>query len=111
MTEQDILNAGYVEYPKTQFDHEGIEKNYQKCIKDNKGKKYFIDIHKWKDWWHPYTHEKYEGGYEYFCQLSDGVTDKPVNLIFFSGWTIKEVEETIEKIWQIQFRYYERYDK
>lgn len=26
MTEQDILNAGYKEYPKIPFDHEGIEK-------------------------------------------------------------------------------------
>ena len=32
MTEQDILNAGYKEYPKTPFDHEGIEKNYQKWL-------------------------------------------------------------------------------
>ena len=44
MTEQDILNAGYKEYPKTPFDHEGIEKNYQKCFRDDIGRKYFIEI-------------------------------------------------------------------
>ena len=53
MTEQDILNAGYKEYPKTPFDHEGIEKNYQKCFRDDIGRKYFIDIHKWRDVRHP----------------------------------------------------------
>lgn len=110
MTEQDILNAGYKEYERTLFDHKGIEKNYQKCIRDDKGKKYFIDIHKWKDMRHPYTGELIEGGYDYTCQLTDAETECPLNLNFFCGWTIEQVEEAIEKIWQIQYRYYEARD-
>lgn len=109
MTEQDILNAGYKEYPKTPFDHEGIEKNYQKCFRDDIGRKYFIDIHKWRDVRHPYTGELIEGGYEFTTQLSDKNTDKPIDLNLFSGWTIEEAEATIERIWKIQFKYYDKY--
>lgn len=111
MTEQDILNAGYKEYSKTPFDHEGIEKNYQKCIHDDRGRKYFIDIHKWRDMKHPHTGELIEGGYEFTTQLNHKEYDKPVNMNFFSGWTIEEVEKSIEELWQLMFRYYERYNE
>ena len=109
MTEQEILDAGYREYAKTPFDHEGIEKNYQKCVRDDNGKKYFIDIHKWQDLHHPHTGELIEGGYEFTTQLNHAKLDKPMNLELFCGWTIEEAEEVIEKIWQTQFRYYELY--
>jgi hypothetical protein len=111
MTEQDILDAGYKEYSKTPFDHEGIEKNYQKCISDKNGKRYFIDIHKWKDMKHPYTGEIIKGGYEFTSQMNHFIFDKPMDINLFSGWTIEEAEQTIERIWEAQFKYYERYDE
>ena len=89
--------------------NEGIEKNYQKCFRDDIGRKYFIDIHKWRDIRHPYTGELIEGGYEFTTQLSDKNTDKPIDLNLFSGWIIEEAEATIERIWKTQFRYYDKY--
>jgi hypothetical protein len=109
MTEQDILNAGYKEYPKTPFDFEGIEKNYQKCFYDDIGRKYFINIHKWRDMHHPHTGELIEGGYNFTTQFEDKNTGAPMNLDLFSGWTIEEAEATIERIWKVQFKYYDKY--
>ena len=109
MTEQDLINAGYKEYSKTPFDSEFIEKNFQKCIHDDNGRKYFIDAHKYIDMKHPYTGEMIEGGFEFTVQFNHKEYDKPVNMNFFCGWTIEEVEKSAEELWQLMFRYYERY--
>lgn len=107
MTEQDLINAGYHEYKRTPFDSEFVEKNFQKCIRDKNGRKYFIDAHKYMDMKHPYTDETIVGGFEFTTQLTHKDYDKPVNMNFFCGWTIEEVEKTIELLWQQQFKYYE----
>ena len=110
MNEREIINAGYHEYPKTKFDSDSVEKCYQKRFDDASGKKYFIDIKKYSDLVHPFTHEVYEGGYEYFVQLHN-LDAEPINLQFFAGWNIDKVEEFVKDLFDTgRFSYYEKWD-
>ena len=67
LTDQYFINRGYKKYDKTQFDSNMILYNFQKRFDDNKGKKYFIEIHKYtnewmrdfdkqQEWYKPYTY-------------------------------------------------------
>lgn len=67
--EKTLLEHGYVEYRKSPFESENVEKVYQKCFWDNHGRKYFLDVKKWEDFKHPHTGKKFPGGYEFETQL------------------------------------------
>lgn len=116
LTDQYFINRGYKKYDKTQFDSNMILYNFQKRFDDNKGKKYFIEIHKYtnewmrdfdkqQEWYKPYTHT-------FSCQLYKKDTHAPVNMEFFSDWTIEQVEEFVERLFQNgELDYYEEWDK
>lgn len=116
LTDDYFLNRGYKKYDRTQFDSDMVMYNFQKCFSDENGKKYFIDIHKnshdwmreWdrqQEWYTPYS-------YEFSCQLYKKDTHAAVNMEFFSDWTIEQVEEFIEKLFQNgELDYYERWDE
>ena len=100
MTHEELIEKGYHEYKPTPYEHQGVERVYQKCFRDNKGKKYFIDVKKWEDMFHPYTHELIPGGYEYETQLYKKGTHDPFNITFLSHWDIENVEEFVENLFQ-----------
>ena len=111
MTDKDVLAAGYKEYQPTKFDHSHIEKCFQKRFDDENGKKYFIDIKKWGEMTHPYTGETWPPSYEFHVQLCNH-DDEPVNMEFFSGWSIDKVEQYVEALFQTGlFKHYERWDE
>ena len=43
ITEEYILNKGYTKYPPTEFDNDIVLCRFQKCFRDDKGKKYHIN--------------------------------------------------------------------
>lgn len=116
LTDDYFLNRGYEKYDRTQFQPDMVMYNFQKRFDDENGKKYFIDIHKnsnkwmreWdkqQEWYMPYF-------YEFSCQLYKKDTHAAVNMEFFSSWTIGQVEEFVEKLFQNgELDYYERWDE
>ena len=110
MTDNDIIKAGYYEYDPSNLADAGVIKCFQKLFKDENGKKYFIDIKKWKGYTHPHTGEEFPESYEFFMQLNYGKNDCPINFELFNGWTIYEVEEFAEKLFKTNmFKYYDEF--
>lgn len=116
-TDDYFLERGYHKYDRTDFQRgELYLYNFQKRFDDDKGKKYFIDVHKishewmreWdkqQPWYTPYS-------YTYSCQLYKKDTRAPVDMEFFSDWTIEQVEEFVERLFQNgELDYYEKYDE
>lgn len=107
--EEQLIEKGYKHFKPGPLDHEGITDMYQKRFDDKVGKKYFITIHKWRAWTHPYTGEVYRPTYEFNVQFS--YCGKPINMTAFSGWELEEAEQKYEEIWQkCNFDYYEIFD-
>ena len=116
LTDEYFTNRGYEKYNRTQFDSDSIMYNFQKRFDGDNGKKYFIDVHKinhdwmceWEKkqpWYTPYS-------YEFSCQLYKKDTHAAVNMRFFSDWTIEQVEEFVEKLFQSgELDYYERWNE
>mgnify|MGYP007101875323 CR=1 FL=1 len=107
MVEAELYEKGFTEFKPGRFDSEYILTKFQKRYKDEFGTKYFITVDKYDGWTHPHTGEYYGPMYEYNTQLT--VQGHPVNLNFFSGWTIEAVEEKLDEIWsRSNFDYYEK---
>lgn len=111
MIDKDILDAGYCEYPVGRFDGAGVIANFQKCVKDDIGKKYFLNIHKYQGWTHPHTNEYYPESYEFETYFVN-YDDEPVRMLFYAGWTIESFEDYAKQLFNTGlFDYYERYNE
>lgn len=110
ITDERIRQAGYTEYAPPPIDNECVTKFFQKCFKDDVGKKYYINIKRWDFPSHLYTGESIPTPYEFEVQFNTK-DDRVMNLILFShGWTIKNAEEFIEEMWQrMNLRYDEKW--
>ena len=117
LTDEYFLNLGYKQFDLPPLSrYEMFECMFQKCFRDDCGKKYFINVLKndnkymasrygQEDWFKPYT-------YSFSCQLYKKVTHAAVNMEFFSDWTIKQVEEFVERLFKNgELDYYERWDE
>jgi hypothetical protein len=114
MDDNYLLDRGYKEYPITPFDDEYIVARFQKRFDDEVGKKYFINVVKWShdfvpecrrdSLWTPYS-------YEYEVQVAMN-EDDPINLNFFSCWTLENVEKFMEEFFvKMLPKYYETWDE
>lgn len=115
MTDQDFIQRGFKQFPPTpRLDPDSMETHFQKRYDDEVGKRYFITVNKWKEFEHPYTHEKFESTYEYSVQLykKSGRHDaKAVDFLFHSTWTLDEVEDYMQKLFETGlFEYYEKWE-
>ena len=109
MTDKEILDRGYHRYERTQFDDWYVECQFQKRFDDEKGKKYFITINKW-DWTSFHRNDMPNYSYELETQIYKKDTHEPIDMTFFAGWNVDEVEEYMEKIWSPElFDYYEEW--
>lgn len=116
LTDEYFLNRGYKKYDRSRIDTVSVLYHFQKRFDDEIGKKYFIDINKhsneWmseydkrRDWYKPYS-------YTYSCQLYEKETHAPINLEFFSDWSIERVESFVERLFQNgELDYYEKWDE
>lgn len=109
MTDEYILSKGYKEFKPTQIDSPNVIKCFQKRFDDDKGKKYFITIKKW-DWREFHGEDMPDYSYELGTQLYKKDFHYPLNLTFFSGWTVDDVENHLEEIWNPDiYDYYEEW--
>lgn len=116
LTDQYFLDRGYVSYEKTPIQPATVLCNFQKVFQDDKGKKYYIDVHKVSNEWMSDTDKKQEWytpySYEYSCQLYEKETYAAMNLEFFSEWNLDHVEAFIERMFQNgELEYYEKFDE
>lgn len=115
----ELLEKGYKEYDVDIEFNPTVHRMFQKRFDDETGKKYFITVYTFKPFTHPYTHEELTSEPEYDIQLYSANGHKPLNLKFFSGWSIDEVEEYVQKIFTLyqnneettrMFDYYEKWE-
>lgn len=95
ITHDWLINNGFKEYNKTQFDSSAVDHCYQKCYSDSLGKRYFIDV-KHYALIHPYT-EADLSGYEVSGQFYLKDSHNAVNMNFLDS-DVNEVEEFIDKL-------------
>lgn len=114
MTDEQLLERGYKQYPTTPFDNEHIVARFQKRFDDDFGKKYFINVLKWSndyipvshrgDYWEPFP-------YEYETQITMHEQEDPLNFHFFSTWTLDALEDFMEDFFErMKPNYYESWD-
>lgn len=107
MTDEYILKKGYKEFKPSPLTNENIVKAFQKRFDDDKGKKYFITIYKW-DWCRFHREDMPDYSYELETQLYKKDSHCPLNLTFFGGWTVDDVENHLEETWNSDiYDYYE----
>lgn len=108
MTDKYIISKGYREYEPIVFDPPDVEKRFQKRFDDDVGKKYFIDVKKWRALRRPHMSELTNVSYEYETQMYKKDTHDAVNFEFLSSWDLESVEEFMEKQFATgMFDYYE----
>lgn len=111
-----FISKGYHKYNPTPFDSDHTVSRFQKRFDDDQGKRYFIDCVQYDN---SYMPQHYKDGewytkytYEYEIQMYQRDTHNPINLSFFSGWELEQVEEFMEMQWKIGlYDYYERWDE
>lgn len=107
--DNDLMSRGYRKIEPGPFDHKGVVAKFQKRFDDYNGKKYFITVDKWEEHVFP-NGSVCPVNYEFFIQLSDLKTGKPVNILFFSGWNIEDIERRADEIWQMGcWAYYDKW--
>lgn len=116
MTEQDLLNRGFKQFPPTRpIDPEGIKNKYQKCYIDDIGKRYFITVSEWEPIFDHRTGKTWPINYEYdvYFQKDDGNGGtKAIKILLYAGWDIDEVEEYVQKLFETGlFEYYEKWEE
>lgn len=90
---QELLGKGYKEFPPTRF---------QKRFRARNGDTlYFINVYMY------YSLGTIPENFEVETQLYQKGTHEPVNLKFFCGWTLENVEDYIQRIYEVGFEPYE----
>lgn len=108
MTDQELINAGYKRFKPAPF-QECVTDLFEKLVSDDVGKKYFIHIEKW-------DFRQYTGNnpisYEAKSCFTEKDTNNSVQIIYLSGFTIKDMEAFYEKQWETgMYDYYERWER
>lgn len=110
MTKEDLINAGYTRYDPPRF-KDCVTDIFQKCIKDDIGKRYFITVERWD-----YSGISAQGAaisphFQWWNQMTYKSNGETVEIECFHGWSIEDAEKFYADLWRTGwFKYYERYD-
>ena len=116
MTDEYLLERGYKQYrPTPVIDSDLIVAKFQKRFDDDFGKKYFIDVKKWShefipkhsrdQWWEPFS-------YSYEVYTSMFPNEAPMQIEFYSCWTLEQVEKFMEDFFEkMEPNYYESWNE
>lgn len=113
MTANDLIliDRGYKRYNPDPRIHRYMSDMFQKRFDDDVGKKYFITVYKYPETIAP-NGQLIPEAYECELYLESLNNNCPVQILFYSGWTIEQVEERAEEIFQTgKYDYYERWDE
>lgn len=103
MNVNDLLERGYKEFkPQTEY---RAMRGFQKCVEDIKGNKlYFLTVF-------VFSHIEYET-YELHTQFYQKDTHYPLDMNFFDGWTLDDIEKYASDIYAMnENTYFEPYEK
>ena len=115
MTDQDLLDRGFKQFPPTYpIDPAGVKNKYQKCYSDEIGKRYFITVSEWEPIFDRRTGKTWPINYEYdvYFQKDDGKgSTKAIKILLYAGWDVDEVEEYVQRLFETGlFDYYEKWE-
>lgn len=105
--QQDLISRGYKKHVSESYKtFHMTDTLFQKCITDEKGKKYFINL-----WYYTegrYGHANLPESIQADVQFeTDGVTDENMNVVLFTQ-DVDKIEEVFENMWQkLGLNYYE----
>lgn len=97
---QELLDKGYKEFPRTRFD--AADKCFQKRFRAENGDTlYFVNVNMYYSW------GSVPENFEVEVQLYQQKTHEPVNMKFFCDWSLADVEDYIQRIYNVGFEPYE----
>ena len=111
LTNEDFINAGYTRYRPSPY-NECVTDLFEKCVKDDYGKRYFIHVNRW-DFTKYERNGRVNVNYESTVQLTlkDGCCINIDGLSIGTDWTIEKMEEFYAELWDTgKFKYYEAFD-
>ena len=98
-TDKDFEDKGYRKWPPSAIDCPEVLYYYQKRFDGRNETKYFITAKMWRLELHNSLNDVHTG-FEYEVQLYQKETHNAMNLSFLTGWSLDDVEEYVEKIYQ-----------
>lgn len=106
MDNQDLIDAGYQRFDPPSY-YECVTDLFEKCIRDDKGKKYFIHVYVWDF----SMYEKIPTGIRFESEVDLTLNnDNSVQIKMLDGWTIEQMEQYYRDIWDTgMYKYYEEY--
>lgn len=106
MDKQDFIDAGYQRFAPPSY-NECVTDLFEKCIRDDKGKKYFIHVYAWDF----SMYERTPTGIRFESEVNLTLNnDNFVQIKMLDGWTIEQMEQYYKNIWDIgMYKYYEEY--
>ena len=97
---QELFNKGYKEFSPSEFND--ADKCFQKqVLAENGNTLYFINVNMYYSW------GSMPENFEVEVMLYQKETHEPVHLKFFCDWTLDDVEDYVQKIYQVGFEPYE----
>lgn len=110
LTAQDFIDKGYKQFKQTNWNHSDF--GLQKCVYDDKGKKYYITVWAY-DWTkHPELHTISPMSFEPDLQfkLPEGLSMN-FQLLLNNDSTVDQIETKVEEIWiKLGCLHYELYE-
>lgn len=106
MNNQDFIDAGYQRFTPPPY-YECVTDLFEKCIRDDKGKKYFIHVYVWDF----SMYERTPTGIRFESEVNLTLNnDNSVQIKMLDGWTIEQMEQYYRNIWDTgMYKYYEEY--
>lgn len=105
INEKILLENGY---KKWEAFNPYANASYQKCIKDERGKKYYISVNEYKDYFQKEI-TTYE--FDFAVEVKGFGTIKTLAYALQKLVTIDEIEERFEKMWEsLGSNYYEEFE-
>lgn len=106
MNKEELLSRGYTRY-NPPLHKECVTDFFQKCIKDDVGKRYYIDIELWD---FSRFARNLMPRYQASVQLTHKQTGPVVDIVCHDGWSIDALEQYYDDLWSSgKYEYYERY--
>lgn len=109
MTREELIEAGYERFDPAPISNECITDLYQKCIKDDVGKRYYISVNRWD-----FSNFGKENpiGYETEVQFRHKETGQHTDIVCLDGWSVSDMEKYYADLWYTgMFRYYDKWSE
>lgn len=100
MTRQELIDSGYKTFKPSSLKADNAIQGYQKRFtNDNGDTLYFITFYEYDNSCYGSTEHTFEAD----IQLYQNDTHNPLNLLFFCGWDLKDVERYTQNIYNSAF--------